>query len=123
MPPRPKDVEARARSVRAVLEYVKEARDPVLGLAPEGHDPPSGVLTRPATGVGRFGLLLSKAGLTFVPVGAYEANGALHLHFGERSTLTVKRDLSAGEKDRYAAQIIMENIARQLPFHLRGEFA
>ena len=36
MPPREKDVEVRAASVRAVLEYVKRAKDPILGLAPEG---------------------------------------------------------------------------------------
>ncbi|HLO15721.1 MAG TPA: hypothetical protein VK206_12885 [Anaerolineales bacterium] len=123
MPPRSKDVEARAASVRAVLEYVRHTKDTVLGLAPEGHDPPSGVLTRPATGVGRFGLLLSKAGLIFIPVGAYEADGVFHLHFGERYPLDVKSNLSADEKDDCAARIIMENIAHLLPSHLRGEFA
>ena len=127
MPPRPKDVEARAASVRAVLEYVMHAQDPVLGLAPEGYDPPDpdGVLTRPATGLGRFGLLLSKAGLTFTPVGAYETDGVFHLHFGERYELSVRSDLSADpdRKDECAMRIIMENIARLLPLHLRGEFA
>lgn len=123
MPPRPKDVEARAASVRAVLEYVKHARDPILGLAPEGHDPPGGVLTRPALGVGRFGLLLSKAGMAFSPVGAYELDGAFHLRFGEPYKLNVRTDLSTDKKDRCAAQIMMEQIARLLPIHLRGEFA
>jgi len=129
MPPRSKDVEARAASVRAVLEHVRGAQDPVLGLAPEGYDPPGpdldGVLTRPATGLGRFGLLLSKAGLTFAPVGAYEADGVFHLHFGERYELSVGSDLCADPdgKDERAMRIIMENIARLLPLHLRGEFA
>jgi hypothetical protein len=123
MPPREKDVEARAISVRAVLDYVRRTEDPIIGLAPEGHDPPGGILTRPARGVGRFGLLLSKAGLSFVPAGAYEAGGSFHVHFGPSYTLTVPRDLSADEKDRQASQIIMENIAGLLPVHLRGEFA
>jgi hypothetical protein len=123
MPPRPKDVEARAASVRAVLEYVRSAREPVLGLAPEGHDPPGDVLTRPAPGVGRFGLLLSKAGLKFIPVGAYELDGAFHLRFGEPYELSARASLYADEKDRCAAQIMMEHIARLLPIHLRGEFA
>jgi hypothetical protein len=122
MPPRPQDVEARAVSVRAVLEYVKNAKAPILGLAPEGHDPPSGVLTRPATGLGRFGLLLSRAGLKFIPVGAYEADGFFHLQFGKSYELSVRRKLPADEKDEQAAQIIMRNIARLLPLHLRGEF-
>ncbi len=123
MPPRPRDVERRAASVRAVLEYVRAARDPVLGLAPEGYDPPAEVLTRPAPGAGRFGLLLAKAGLKFFPVAAYEMDGAFHLHFGEGYELTAGNDLSAGEKDTLAMEAIMKNIARLLPSGMRGEFA
>jgi hypothetical protein len=125
MPPRHKDVEARAVSVRAVLEYVRHTKDPVLGLAPEGYDPPgpSGMLTHPAPGLGRFGLLLSKAGLSFIPAGVYEADGVFHVHFGERYELDVRNDLAVDEKDDQASQIIMENIARLLPVHLQGEFA
>jgi hypothetical protein len=125
MPPRTKDVEARAASVRAVLEYVRQASDPVLGLAPEGYDPPGpeGVLSRPASGVGRFGLLLSKAGLQFIPVGAYEADGIFYIHLGGPYTFTVPHRRSSDEKDAQASQIMMENIARLLPVHLRGEFS
>ena len=123
MPPRPKDVEARAASVRRVLEYVKHVDDPVLGISPEGYNPPNGVLTRPAAGFGRFGLLLSNAGMRFIPVGGYEADGIFHLHFGEPYELNVQNELRAGEKDEHAMQIVMRNIARLLPGHLRGEFA
>jgi len=125
MPPRPKDVEARAASVRAVLEYVRHAKNPVLGLAPEGYDPPGVVLTRPASGSGRFALLLAKAGLMFSPVGAYEADGFFHLHFGEQYTLNVSNTRSADRygKDEGAMRIIMEHIACLLPSCLRGEFA
>jgi 1-acyl-sn-glycerol-3-phosphate acyltransferase len=122
MPPRPKDVQARADSVRRVLDFVKRTDRPVLGLAPEGGDSPDGTLSRPASGAGRFGLLLAASGLTFVPVGAYEENGAFHLHFGPPYLLTVPRGLSPDEKDRVAVTIIMENIARLLPERLRGEF-
>jgi len=125
MPPREKDVEARAVSVRAVLDYVKRTKDPILGLAPEGHDAPGpeGVLTRPTHGVGRFGLLLSTMGLKFNPVGVYEADGVFHIHFGESYELAVPRQLSSDEKDRRASQLMMESIARLLPVPLRGEFA
>jgi hypothetical protein len=123
MPPRAKDVEIRAAAVRAVLEYVRRTRDPILGLAPEGYDPPGDVLSRPASGVGRFGLLLSKAGLQFIPVGVYEVDGIFSIHFGEAYTLNVSQKLSPDEKDVQASQIMMENIARLLPLHLRGEFA
>jgi hypothetical protein len=123
MPPRPKDVQARAASVRAVLEYLRVAKDPILGLAPEGYDTPHGKLVRPANGLGRFGLLLSRAGLKFIPVGAYEADGFLYLQFGKSYELSIARELSADERDEQAVQIIMKNIARLLPLHLRGEFA
>ena len=123
MPPRTKDVAERAASVRRVLDYVRHTPDAVIGLAPEGYDPPAGILTRPAPGLGRFGLLLSKAGLRFVPVGAYEAQGAFHIHFGESYDLRVDKNLMIDEKDAQAAQIIMEHIAALLPARLRGEYA
>ena len=123
MPPRQKDVAERAASVRAVLDAVKRVESPVLGLAPEGRDLPGGVLTRPFPGVGRFGLLLSRAGLSHCPVGAYEMDGCLHIHFGQAYELRVPPGLSPDEKDRQASQVIMENIARLLPAHLRGEIA
>jgi hypothetical protein len=123
MPPREEDVLARAASVRAVLQYVRQAKTAILGLAPEGHDPLEEVLTRPASGVGRFALLLSRAGLQFIPVGAYEVEGALHVHFGAAYELNIASELSPDEIDDRASQIIMENIARLLPVHLRGEFA
>lgn len=123
MPPREKDVLARAASVRAVLEYVRQAKTAILGLAPEGHDPLEGVLTRPPSGVGRFALLLSRAGLKFFPVGAYEVDGAFHVHFGVAYELNIPPGLSPDEKDDQASRIVMENIARLLPVHLRGEFA
>lgn len=123
MPPRLKDVAERAASVREVLEFVKHANEPILGLAPEGYDPPSGVLSHPASGAGRFGLLLSNAGLRFVPVGAYEEDGTFTVNYGEAYELKVERGLSSEEKDARAARIIMEHIAQLLPSHLRGEFA
>ena len=122
MPPRAKDVEARAASVRAVLDYVRRAKNPILGLAPDGYDPPHGVVSRPASGAGRLGLLLSKAGLQFIPVGAYESDGIFYVHFGKPYELMVPNDRPSHEKDYQASQIMMENIARLLPLHLRGEF-
>lgn len=123
MPPRLKDVEARAAAVRAILEYVKESKDPVLGLSPEGYNSPQGALTHPATGFGRFALLLSRAGMKFVPVGGYEDDGIFHLHFGQAYELSNPADVSTNEKDEQAMQIVMRNIACLLPAHLRGEFA
>lgn len=122
MPPRARDVQERAASVRAVLEYVKHEKSPILGLAPEGYDTPAGILTRPARGLGRFALLLSKAGLEFIPVGVYEADAILHVCFGKPYILSIPPDLTSDEKDAQASRIIMENIAGLLPVHLRGAF-
>ncbi len=142
MPPRAKDIEERAASVRKVLEFVGHAKNPIIGLAPEGGDQVGGVLTMPAPGVGRFALLLAargaalpsrtgvltartvspSKGLRFVPIGAYEADGEFCLHFGESYELKIQHNLSTDEKDSTAAKVIMENIARLLPAHLRGEF-
>jgi hypothetical protein len=124
MPPHPAEVQARASAVRAVLEVVKNTREPVLGLALEGYDASDkGVIMRPPAGVGRFGLLLARTGLRFVPVGVYEADGSFHLRFGESYALNVSPDLSADEKDLHASQIMMEHIAILLPQVLRGAFA
>jgi 1-acyl-sn-glycerol-3-phosphate acyltransferase len=122
MPPRSKDVEARARSVRAALEYARRHLDFMLGLAPEGAEQPGGKLTMPAPGVGRFALLLAGLGSAFAPVGVYEEAGAFCLHFGPAYRLEVPPSLSADEKDRLAAEIMMKNIAVLLPERLRGNF-
>ena len=122
IPPRPKDVEARARSVKKVLKLMKQAGNTILGLAPEGADQSGGQLSQPPTGAGRFGLLLAGSGSVFVPVGAYEADGAFCLHFGPAYRLSVPSGLSPDEKDHAAANIMMKNIAVLLPDELRGEF-
>lgn len=122
MPPRPRDMEARARSVRATLLYVRGHPQAILGLAPEGGDQPGGLLNWPPAGAGRFILLLAAAGFRIVPVGAYEEEGAFCLHFGETYKLRIPDGLSVDEKDHAAAEIVMRTIARQLPVRLRGEF-
>jgi 1-acyl-sn-glycerol-3-phosphate acyltransferase len=123
MPPRSPDLGARAAAVRAVLDFVKHAESPVVGLAPEGGDHAGGRLTRPPSGVGRFCLLLAAHGLRLVPVGVYEADGTLRLRFGPSDGLKVPGGLPAHERDRAAARVVMEAIARLLPPPLRGEFA
>ena len=123
MPPRPAEAEARARAVRQVLDFMKGGRAAVLGLAPEGMDHRGGRLALPAPGAGRFGLLLEGLGAAFLPVGAYEAEGAFCLRFGPVFRLNYPTGASIREKDRAAVRIMMSNIAAQLPPALRGEFA
>jgi len=122
MPPRPQDAPSRAAAVRRVLAHIKYAESPILGLAPEGQDDPTGLLRMPSPGAGRFGLLLASAGLSFVPVGAYEDDGQLCLRFGPAYDLKIPDGLSSKQKDPIAALIIMKHIAELLPASLRGEF-
>ena len=123
MPSRPSEVEARAASVRSVLKYVKHTRNPIIGFAPEGGDQIGERLTMPASGAGRFALLLAAQGLRFEPVGIYESDGKFCLNFGTAYDLGIERNASPDEIDRQAARVIMEHIAVLLPLHLRGEFA
>ncbi len=96
MPPRPQDVEARAKSVKKVLKLMKQNENTILGLAPEGADQHAGKLSLPPSGVGRFGLLLAGSGSAFVPVGVYEADGALCVKFGSSYRLSVPFGLVPG---------------------------
>jgi 1-acyl-sn-glycerol-3-phosphate acyltransferase len=123
MPPRPRDVKARADSVREVLSVIKTNPNLILGLAPEGGDQPGGCLTLPAPGSGRFDLLLAHAGLKLVPVGAFESGGEFILRFGPAYALSVPPGLTSDQKDRVASQRVMNAIAETLPPHLRGDFA
>ena len=122
MPPRPKEVAARARSVRRTLEFARRHPQAVLGLAPEGGDQPGGLLNRPSSGAGRFLLLLAGAGFHIVPVGTYEMDGEFCLNFGEAYDLVVPPGLPVDEKDHATAEIVMRRIAMQLPESLRGSF-
>ena len=122
MPPREKDVEARAHSVREVLSFAGRTKNPVICFAPEGADMPGGRLTYPPSGAGRFMLRLAGKGLKVIPVGVCEEDGCLCVSFGPAYELSVPSQMSSDEKDRAAAKVVMENIARLLPSHLRGEF-
>jgi hypothetical protein len=118
MPPRAFEVEDRALAVRRVLVA---AADPhaLLGLAPEGGDMPGGVLTQPPSGSGRFLWHLARRGLHFLPVGAFEADGRLCLHFGPAFSLppTLPSPIEGS-----AAHVVMSAIAACLPERLRGSY-
>jgi hypothetical protein len=122
MPPREKDVAARARSVREVLAYVEHTKNSLVCLAPEGGDMPGGRLTNPPRGAGRFILQLADKGLKVVPVGIWEEVGSLCVRFGPGYALSIPRGASPDVLDRTAAKTVMEKIALLLPPHLRGEF-
>ena len=122
MPPRSGDVAARAAAVMAILRHVARTPEVVIGLAPEGGDQPGGQLSMPPSGLGRFCVLLARAGLRFVPVGVYECEGRLTMRFGAPYELPLPSRMNTHLADRLAAAYIMQQIAELLPRSLRGEF-
>ena len=122
MPPRPRDLQARAAAVHSVLRYVERTGRPIIGLAPEGGDQPGGRLCMPPAGLGRFCLLLAQRGLQFVPVGVHENAGELTLKFGAAYDLCAVPAATSEVRDFSAAYTVMEHIAPLLPIELRGEF-
>ncbi len=123
MPPRPHEVEARARAVLEVLTYVRRTPRPVLGLVPEGSDSADGSLMRPPEGVGRFLLLLVRAGLVIQPAGIYEELNRLRLRWGVPIRSLPVGGGDAADRDRLAADAVMRAIAACLPSSLRGAYA
>ncbi len=121
MPPRPSDIVKRSLSVRTVLDYIHHHPGSMLAVSPEGGDAPGGILAWPPSGAGRFLLLLAGAGYSIVPVGCWEQEGALCLRFGQAYRLEVLGG-AAKERDNAAASIVMQAIASQLPYELRGKF-
>jgi hypothetical protein len=124
MPPRPQDVQARAASVRQVLEVTRHFPDAIVIVAPEGRDNlEGGSLAPPPPGAGRFLLLLASRGLKVVPVGGWEADAALNVRFGAAFTPAVPEGLDADARDQEATRLIMGRISALLPERLRGAYA
>ncbi len=125
MPPMPPDTDElveRALAVRRILNYVRTAPQPVVGLMPEGEDEKLGSLQMPHPGTGRLMLALAKYGLEVVPAGIYESAGSLCVRFGPPFYLRPESGSSADEADRQASCQVMGAIASLLPEQLRGEF-
>jgi 1-acyl-sn-glycerol-3-phosphate acyltransferase len=123
MPPREKDMAARAVSVRSVLSHVDRNPTAVVILAPEGGDQPGGQLAWPPPGVGRFIFLMAAKGLSILPVAGWEQDGELYLNFGQVYDLETSVAHSSTEKDRAASGTVMRAISELLPEYLRGDFA
>jgi 1-acyl-sn-glycerol-3-phosphate acyltransferase len=119
MPPRPHEIRARAWAVRDLLRIARTQSPPVIAIAPEGQDTPTGALMQPHPGVGRLLALLGETGATFHPVGVYET---------ERLVLSCGRPFALENfprtgRDQAAAALVMRHIAELLPPFLQGDFA
>jgi len=120
MPPNPSQVEERAQAVRRALSLAQGGA--IIGLAPEGREGSDSSLIDPPVGVGRFLLLLAKAGLPILPVGVSEKNGTLTASFGEPFVLEAQPGLEKRRQDRRACETVMVAIARLLPPELWGVY-
>lgn len=121
MPPRPHEVEARARAVRRTLALARQVPPPLIGLSPEGHDGPNANLIEPPSGVGRF---LSHLGASrpVLPVGVYEEGDRLVVRFGEPFALEAPGDVMPAGRDTWASERVMLAIGRLLPRRLWGAY-
>lgn len=122
MPPRQHESAARARAVRQILATARRNPAPLLAIAPEGQDPPGGVLMRPPPGVGRMLARLAQSGCLFYPLGIYEQDGEVVTNFGPGFQLCLQEGLRPDVIDRLAADKVMNAIAEQLPLGLRGAY-
>ena len=119
MPPRPKEAEARAWAVRRVLAV---ARSPgaVIAMAPEGRDQPGGRLGALPPGAGRFIAKISQTCKPIVPIGVYEDEQSLCLHFGPPFELGSTPAPSPSERVNHMVEAqVMAAIAQLLPPHLQ----
>jgi hypothetical protein len=123
MPPEPCEVAQRANAVRRLIALARSHQPVAIGLAPEGRDFPAAKLGWPPPGMGRLLELLSSSIPLLVPVGVYEKDSCLVLHFGAPIILKVKGIYANNEeKDHHLSAQVMEAIAELLPKELRGEF-
>jgi hypothetical protein len=125
MPPMPPDAnesQARAASIRHVINFIRHTPQPVVGLAPEGREFTGGVLGDPPPGTGRFMLQMARQGLEIAPIAIYEMGGVLCVRFGVHYSLVSENAALTENTDTALSQVVMEHIACLLPPSLRGDF-
>ncbi|MFN2233296.1 MAG: lysophospholipid acyltransferase family protein [Anaerolineales bacterium] len=119
MPPKPEEIDQRARAVRHVLK-ISHSPAAVIALAPEGRDQPGGLLGPFPPGAGRFIEKIAQTCQPIIPIGIYEEAGALCLRFGSPFNLPKAVHTSAEERDQLVGQQVFTAIAGLLPKHLHG---
>jgi hypothetical protein len=122
MPPSASESQARAESIRHVMNYIRRTPRAVVGLAPEGREYAGGILGDPPPGTGRFMLQMARQGLTFVPAAIYEQDSSLHVSFGPPYSLVMESAGLSENTDSALSRLVMEHIACMLPQDLRGAF-
>lgn len=135
MPASDEDAEERGASVRKALSLARSGGPAAFGYMPEGRDFEGGRLGWPPYAAGRFVYHLNRMGYRILPVGLYEEEDQLHVHFGRPYTLgephshasgdvdlTTFRLLTRRQIDLLLTRTVMRRIAVLLPESMRGEF-
>ncbi len=121
MPPDERELARRAWAVRQALTAARAlfAAGGALGIAVEGRG--EDALIEPPAGAGRF-LLRLAAGIPILPVGIYEADGALTARFGPVYHLHPRPgEDKAAEEARIKGEV-MQTIAAVVPEGMRGPY-
>ncbi len=129
------DAAERGASVRKVLSLARDGNITAFGLIPEGRDFGNGQLAWPPYAAGRFVYHLNRMGYRILPVGLYEEEGQIVVHFGRPYDLgephshasgdvdlTTFRLLTRRQTDLLLTRTVMLRIAVLLPEAMRGEF-
>lgn len=91
----------------------------MIGLAPEGTDSPTGALTPPPNGIGRFITLFTKHGLLLLPVGVFEDHGQLCVCVSKLQS-SPPPPAEQQKRECETSDQVMRAIARSLPIRLHG---
>jgi len=118
MPPAPEELGERALSIRRLMRFIYENPETILCIAPEGQDFEYGRLGKPPEGTGKFISQMQKQLEQIIPVGIWEENGRLILHFGEPYTLDIRSNYK--DSDMKISNYVMGKIANLLPGHFLG---
>jgi hypothetical protein len=121
MPSKHSTVTARAKSMRAALQTVKDGK--VIGLMPEGDVGDTPALLPAREGVGSFLLMLAGAGAPVVPIGISEENERLVAHVGTPLDLTLPVGVPKTERDQWVRDRVMHAIRDLLPEPLWGQYS
>lgn len=120
MPPADAPAAARAGAMRAAVQRIKGGA--IIGIMPEGDVGPTPELLPAQEGVGSFLLLLANAGARILPVGLYEEDDRLVVHFGHPFDLSLPGDMPKSERDRWIRDRVMRAVRDLLPEPLRGVY-
>jgi hypothetical protein len=122
MPPEPQDEPLRVDAIRRVFLHIKSHPDPLVALAPEGRDFPGEVLGELPVGSGKFLLELDRRLGKTIPVGIFEEDGALNLHFGQPFELCSIIKPDSPDSGQEAANLVMSHLAALLPEKFAGKY-